>query len=227
MLYCKRCGINIESDRSHCPLCGKCVSEENIKSRRKNEFYPDYQKWRRERMNTAAILTIILTALNALWLILELIIFKKLYYTWIILFGSFAVFTLAIWPIANKKSFSTKNVVSAIILCGFIYFLETYTKTQGWGIGIVIPVVLCLNSITIFCVMMARGYYKRSKMIPCFFIALIETAAFCICLFTLYPSVSGAWLNITSLCLCWLLTILLFSVRYKKIVNGLKKDFHF
>ena len=44
MKHCKFCNIDIEEKKVHCPLCGKCVDEEKVKSGMVNhsDIYPDY-----------------------------------------------------------------------------------------------------------------------------------------------------------------------------------------
>ncbi len=226
MLFCKRCNIYVEDDRSHCPICGKCVCEENIKKPRKHEYYPDNHKWQRARLNFAALISIILAAANIIWLFIELIIWHKLDLTLFFLTGSAIFFIVFVLPLIHKQAFTTNSVISAIAICAFLFFLETYTRTIGWGLGIVMPLALAADSLAMWVIMISRGYYKRSTMFPCLFIAILSTGVFLLNWLTSYTPLLGMWPSVVSISVSWGLVVLLFGIRYRKIVKGMKKDFH-
>lgn len=225
-VHCNNCNIEVDSERIHCPICGKCVNAENVDKALKREKYPDYLSWKKEQFSITALLTLILFILNLTWLVTEYAVFGNFYYTCIFVATSILAFFILIWPLTRRQHILEKGVIAIFSLSAFLVFIEFYTDTFGWGLSYAIPAVLLAYDIAAFVVMFTRGYYKRSVLYPCFFIALCSSVVFALNFTVFKNSVSVFWPCIVVFALSWIMFATLFIIRRRKIINGLKKDFY-
>lgn len=231
--FCRNCKVTIEKDRSYCPVCGKCVNEENLDKPREFSFYaqiePDKKRFNFDHFIWVLIIGLLVA--NMVLLVTELVITSGsagmyLYF----LAGSLLLFSTLLWPLLKRYSLMSVIVISATTIPLFLLFLDFYIVHRnpdapfGWGVATAIPMVLMGLSIVIGISMLFRGYKRRSLLYPSLYLGLLSLALFIVVL--CIPSLQPLWPSIVALSVTWGIAIFLFIVRFKKVVKGVKKDFH-
>jgi len=224
--YCNNCKIYVEDDRSHCPLCGKCVNEENLNKPRKFNLFPDY-KWHKKRKNIALFIVLVSFFISLITFgSVEFFAFNSLHLSAYVLVGLTYIFIAFIMPSLKRWGFSAIAISQILLTSVLIVFIEVYSNTFGWGISYTVPAFMVASSIAVYAVMLSRGYYQRSNCYPSLCCVIISVIIFALSV-TVYKGVIPFWPSLTSFVVSIVLFVSLFVFKRKKIIKGLKKDFNF
>ncbi len=223
--FCNSCNLYVESDRSHCPLCGKCVNEDNLNKARKFNYFPDY-KWHKKRKNVATLIVLVsLVLFDLIFCLGEFLFFNQFNIGPYVLVGTAYIYVACILPSLQMWSFSAISFSQVVLTTLLFVFIEFYSNTFGWAINFVIPSFILASSIAIYIVNLSRGYYARSNFYSSLCCVIISSVLFALSL-TIFKGVVRIWPTLVSFVVSVVLFITLFVFKRKKIIKGLKKDFN-
>ncbi|MBQ8430608.1 MAG: hypothetical protein IJX26_01520, partial [Clostridia bacterium] len=161
MKHCDVCNIEIADNISHCPLCGKNILKNQEKITNQTFMcYPDNKIWSNNRNMIVNYFFWLLTIGTVICTILELVFFKRYYFSCYVLTGSvFAIFNILL-PIKKRWCFSSVSTIVGISICAYLIFIELFTGTFGWGIMYTLPFFLLFMCIYSTSIIWSRNYYK-------------------------------------------------------------------
>lgn len=221
--YCNKCNVELENTASHCPLCGKCVSEELVgKEILHDNFLTDYkfQKNKKEALRATAFVLILA---NFLTVFLELLLEGNIDFTIHVAVATAFTFFGIIIPIKNNWSLVNYHSIFYISVSLYIVFLENYASSFGWGITYVIPLFVLAFSFYNFGMVLSNIKNRSEYILPMLILTTIAIIAFIVNYFgalKLWPSLSALLAVITFVSIS-------FVFHSSKILKALAKKLHF
>jgi len=157
MIKCDNCGVSVTGERSHCPLCGKKLSDTDLK----NE---DYGIFPRVKMRMAYNLIVKITTFVAIVAILVINLINSSFIPHLKLYVPLSLGVCCAWIIivvgVRKRKNIPKNIlyeaVISIVLC---LIWDQVTGWHAWSINYVLPITIgALNGFYF-----VMSYIDRSK----------------------------------------------------------------
>lgn len=217
MNRCDRCNVEVVASK-FCPLCGRCVSDENTFSK----VYPDATPEKQSAKYALRIVFGVLLLINFLAVALELIITKKFFYSWHIIVPSVLLYISVYFPIKKQWSLTGVFNISLFTVCGYIIFLELFTNTFGWGVYYVVPFVLLAASILSWVCMSILKFIKVDVQLPLITSSILALVNFLV----VYLTKGVYWPSTVSMLTGFALVFILFVVKSRRAKKNLQKNFH-
>ncbi|MFC0772632.1 DUF6320 domain-containing protein [Terrimonas alba] len=233
MIICKNCGVQLEADMQHCPLCGQAVKGNGTNE--ETALYPPQPMSGRNKLTepqkkfTWEIISLILLSAIAATFIIDFIINRKI--TW----SEYpAAISLIIFSYISLFAFSQQNSFLQMLI-GFVLssvsmiVLDALTGGLSWAIQLGIPLLLATNLIVAVMLAIIRG--SKYKGINLLAWAFLGTALLSICIEAIlsYYQMKAfrfTWSVIVGGCIVPVVLVLLFVHFRLKKGRSLKKTFH-
>ncbi|MEI6947390.1 DUF6320 domain-containing protein [Paraflavisolibacter sp. H34] len=237
MVYCNRCGVELEEDMRHCPLCGEAASA-NPRVEQEHGTVPadpgiaPYGHGKMDRPQK-----------RLTWEIISLILFSGITTSFIIDFAMNRHITWSEYPIAicliifsyvscfafwNQRTIV--DIAAGFLLSSaFLLLIDALKDGMNWAIGLGIPLLFAVNLVLILLLAVFRAArYKGMNLIAYAFIA---AAFLCTCiegLLSLFKNGSFHlwWSLIVMACLFPVVLVLLFVHFRLRKGRSLHKTFH-
>lgn len=227
MKHCNYCNVDVEDQKVHCPLCGKCIDEEKVKTGIVNhsDIYPDYKYKSSHRYKILAckILSLTLFIISLLCMGIDLFVNSTISFSLIVLVSFIYLHFILLRPLRKNMPLETMLMIISFFTILFVIFLELYTKTFGWGINIAVPSVLAGISLLGFIFMIATRFNDTDMIKPILINLLLNIVLFILLAVFKQPiliSVISLFFN-----LAVVLFVLLF--RFKTASKSITKEFRF
>lgn len=231
-MYCKNCGVELESDMQVCPLCGTPVNDRQDVADSVYDKPGSYLKRplnRTQRKFTWEIISIILGSGIVAAFIVDFIISGSITWSEYTTATGFVIFCYV-----SVFAFWRKNILVEIA-CGFLLsaicflILDMITGGIDWAIRLAIPLLLSVNVIGVIYMQIVRS--TSNKGINLIALAFLGAALICLCTEGIISFFTkGIWrLNwsvIVSACVAPVAIVLLFIHFRLKKGQHLKRTFH-
>ena len=146
---CKNCNIEVSSDLSNCPLCGKYLLDESIGEKpEKNKYsFPTYSMNDIYRTKWVNIIRIFFWLIGGFVLFVNLIFKTTPYYFPYVITALVMIMRVFIAPFSKKESYLKSITTASIILSLFLIFVDAYDSytfktTFGWAMSYSAPLLL-------------------------------------------------------------------------------------
>ncbi len=228
---CSSCNVDVSSDLSHCPLCGKYLLDD-----RKNEqtsvnkySFPRVSMKEVQRakwINIIRILfwlaAIITTAINLLWETTP-------YYFPYVIAALFVVMQVFIIPFSQKQRYVKKITWSAILVSLFLIFIDAYDYFTcgtpfGWALIYTVPFLLASIVIAsaIICLASRRNEIDMLKSVG---ILMIYSIIYFLVVILAFDNVA-LWPSLVFTCVAVGWFLLLQVIKRNLLWKELAKNFH-
>ncbi len=255
MPICTRCGVQIESDYSTCPLCGAVLSSESAAaadtSAGRREAQEKFEPGSIQEIDNAELdenhAAIEAHDAKVRLLFHEAIGFLALAGAVVVLATDFAYgmdiswsriplisigyVWVSIFLIPRLKRIPYLLVVAEILLLGaYLYGLNRFTGGPGWYWGIAFPIVASIGLLTLLSVLGIRIF--KLSVLGGLAVGLVAAGLFTLCIdgiLTLYfhDQLDFSWSIVTAASVVPLIAFLVsFERRLKKRGSNLQKHFH-
>ncbi|WP_028973313.1 DUF6320 domain-containing protein [Spirochaeta cellobiosiphila] len=175
MPYCPRCGVEVESTRSHCPLCstpiptlsGLIPEDELLEAPVEKERMKKRLESKTKRRIAIEILTIFFVPITLLVMAIDLLINHHISWSIYPALSLITVFLLAFFPLVffNKKfSFA----ISYFLTFGGILYVAEYISKHNWYWNIGLPILVVLTLVIALIVLMTVKSKRKGFNIPAF-----------------------------------------------------------
>lgn len=207
MPYCPKCGVQVENQRSTCPLCSFPIPnvEEPKKNVTEREGYllnryrlkqaENRRRWKEARVFVYMGITFSLVVLSLIFGILDYHFSGILSWSKYVISSNLAVVILLFFLLKIIPGFLPNFLGLGITTGSFLYILDSLNGTIGWfwDLGLVI----CINTmIWLFILrMLIRHTHRRGLNIPAY--SLIAGTLACISLELIRDLYQGADLHLT------------------------------
>lgn len=155
MIKCDNCGVNITGERSHCPLCGKKLSD---------AIEEDYEIFPKVKQRMSYNLIVKITTFAAIVAILVINIINSSFIPHLKLYVPLSLGVGCAWIIivvgVRKRKNIPKNILYEAVISVLLCLLwDHVTGWRGWSVNYVIPITFAaLNSFYF-----VMSYVDRSK----------------------------------------------------------------
>lgn len=227
---CESCKVELSSDLSNCPLCGKHISQNLPKAEVNKKSYPVYSL---KFVQTARWYNMIRALF---WLSAAICIVTNLYFKttpyWFpyVLAGLVLIFHAFIEPIKSNVSSYIKNlIVMSILVSIFLIFVDAYDyytlKTPfGWSLGIVAPCVMLAGVIATTIISLCSKIYEAELLKSITLIAILSIIYFVIKI--VWFKNLATWPSLVLMCVSVGSVVILEIVKRNKLIKELTKEFH-
>jgi hypothetical protein len=203
MPYCSKCGVEVETHKTHCPLCQTKIQEiENLVIEDKKK-YPDQQVLRPKKIRTKKQKRILAWEIISVTLLLPLLItlFIDLIFNKAVSWSLYPISTLIlVWIIITIPLLFTKNL--PVLLVGetvpyFIYFLVVDLINNGkldWYLRLGIPII---STVLTTAIAIAIGsIYMKHKGANIAALIVLGIGVVCVVIdFTITSYISEKWIS--------------------------------
>lgn len=227
---CSACKVQVSADLSYCPLCGKyLLLNEGDKIEKKDSSFPDYDytyinrgKWVRTIKTTFINASLICFLIN--------ILFGSKPYWFPYVIASLALLYLTVFlPFKRENNFLQCLVRSAVLCSLFLIFIDFYNYKMwgtifGWSFVYAAPSVLTAFSIVIGIL----GLSLRKYDVLHFYASLVMIllSGIYLGLKFLFFETTPAWATLMFVCASVIVSIVLLTFKYKKVLKDMLKRFH-
>lgn len=233
MIVCNNCGVELEENMQHCPLCGQGVNSneytrETALPLQTSSSYSSKLTVPQKKFTWEIVSLILLSAIVATFII-DFIINRKI--TWseypaaisLIIFSYLSLF--AFW----RQTIIIQLAAGFVLSSACIIALDALTGGINWAIQLVIPLLLMANLIVAGMLSIIR--VSKDKGINLLAWAFLAAAFLCICIEAIlsyyqYKTFHFAWSVIVGGCIVPVVLVLLFVHFRLKKGRSLKKTFH-
>lgn len=227
---CKNCGVNVSSDLSNCPLCGKHIGLNSDKCELNKKSYPIYSL---KFVHTARWYNIIRTIFWIIGITCTLVNLKYrngAYWFPYTLAGLIMVFHVFIETIkSNVKSYIKNLTVMSVLLAVFVIFIDAYNHYAfdvefGWAITYAAPFIMLAGVIASGIICLSSRIYESELLRRVTFLAAFSILYFLIKMFC-FKGLSD-WPSLVFMCTSVGMVVILELFKRNKLVKELSKEFH-
>lgn len=145
MRTCKHCKITVNAPRKLCPLCQGQLKRDPDTSDTEEESFPIIRTYYQQFSLFFRILMMISIAACAVSVVLNLLFFNSVWWSFIVLAGIVFMWLTVVTAVKKRKNLP-KNILYQIVLISLIVWLiDFFTGWLKWSVNYVIP-ALCLFS---------------------------------------------------------------------------------
>lgn len=227
---CKNCNVQVSSDLSNCPLCGKYVLKSNQTITQNKRSFPIYSFKNFQNIKWYNITRGMFWITAIICLLVNLIFPTKPYwfpYVWALLVMVFHVFIV---PLKERASEYIKDLlIMSILVSLFLIFIDAYNHFAlstkfGWSITYAGSFIMLASVVAVGFICLFTKLYES---------ALLRNVTFMTIFSILYFLVSFLWFkhlplwpSLSFMCGSMFVTVVLELFKRNKLIKELKKDFH-
>lgn len=226
--FCSSCKVEVASDLTNCPLCGKYIAE-NQKPHENENSYPRYDL---KFVQTAKWYNIIrsffwLAALCCL--VINLVQPTKPYWFVYVLAALTMIFYVFIRPIkVNVKSYIKSLTAMSVVVAIFLIFVDWYNHFSfdvkfGWALTYAAPFVMFAGVIAAAIVSFCYKRYENELLRSVVFMGFLSVAYFLIVALCFNIPL---WPSLTFMCTSIGLVVVLELFKRRRIIENLSHEFH-
>lgn len=243
MPICRQCGVEVESDYTHCPLCGEAIERAEQGPRADAESGSTAAGPENERTSAAIeahdakVRLLFQEVVGFIALAGAVVVFATDFaygmdLSWSrIPLISIGYLWLTVFMIPRLKRVPYLLVAAEILLLGlYLYALNMFTGGPGWYWGIAFPIVAAFGLLMLLSVLAIRIF--NLSVLGGLAVGFVATGLFTLCIegalnLYFYDRLSFSWSIITAASVIPLIAFLVnFEKRLKKRGSNLEKHFH-
>lgn len=227
---CESCKVELSSDLSNCPLCGKHISQKLPKAQVNKKSYPIYSL---KFVSTARWYNMIRALF---WLAGIICVVTNLYFRttpyWFpyVLAGLVMVFQALIEPIKTRVSSYIKNlIIISVLVAVFLIFVDAYNYYTlavkfGWAFGYAAPFTMLAGVIATTIISLCSKIYESELLRSVTFIGVVSIVYFIVKIFCFKDIVT--WPSLVFMSVSVGAVVVLEIFKRNKLVKELSKEFH-
>jgi len=227
---CENCGVELSSDLSNCPLCGKYLNKSLEKSKKNNRSYPLYDLKFVETARWYNIIRVFFWIIGIVCVIVNLMFKTQPYWFAYVLAALVMIFHVFISTIKESVKNYIKNLtIMSILVSIFLIFIDVYNNitlnaTFGWSIAYVSPFVMSAGVIASTVICLSSRIYETELLRNISFIAFLSIIYFIVKIACFKDL--ATWPSLVFMCISVGLVIVLELFKRNKLVKELIKEFH-
>lgn len=233
MIICKNCGVELEDEMLHCPLCGDPVAgtgKVQLPAPGHQQLFPSsYKMSQPQKKFTWEIVSIILLSGIIATLIIDFIINKRITWSEYPVAISLSIFSyISIFAFWDQRTII--QMTGGLVLSSFFQFiLDILTGDTRWAVQLGIPLLLATNLVVAALVaVIGRSRHKGINLVAYGFLgaAVLCVAVEGILSFFTKGTIYFEWSIIVAGCIIPVVLVLLFVYFRLKKGRSLEKTFH-
>jgi len=228
---CSHCNVDVSSDLSNCPLCGKYVlNDEKNEEIEKNKYsFPIYSFNEIYRAKWVNIIRTLFWIAGAICLIINLIFKTKPYYFPYVITALVMISAVFVTPFSKKQSYVKNITKSSVIISLFLIFIDAYDyftmgTTFGWALSYSAPMILSATVLAaaIICIVSRRHEVDMIKSVGWF--TIYSVIYFLVVLFA-FPELA-LWPSLVFMSVATGWFLLLQVIKRNLLWKELRKNLH-
>ncbi len=227
---CNSCNVEVSSDLSNCPLCGKHVMADGQKPVANNKSYPIYTPKYVDTTKWYNVIRVLFWIAGIICIIINLIFKTKPFWCLYVIAALIMVFHVFIEPIKVTVSSYIKNLtIMSILVSLFLIFIDAYNHFSfdisfGWSLGYVAPFIMTASVLasTIICFCSKKHEVELMKNVS--FVAGFSIIYFLVKVI-LFKNIAS-WPSLVFMCVSLTFVILIELFKRHKLIKELSKEFH-
>ena len=225
---CSSCKVEVSSDLSNCPLCGRHIEGGALGPNEKS--YPIYDTSFVITMAWYSFLRALFVLSGVVCVVVNLIFPAKIYWCLYVLAALLVTFCVFILPLkVGAKQYIKRLNIDSLFISAFIIFIDAYNHFNfgfnfGWSVEYAAPfvmfaAVLC-STVICFCVRRYEGELLTSIAVMAVFSIIYFIVMVCG-----FRSLS-CWAAIVLMCTSVGLVAILRLFKRRKLLSQLAREFH-
>ena len=228
---CKNCCLDVSSDLSNCPLCGKYLLNETIGEKaEKNKYsFPVYSMNEIYRTKWVNIIRIFFWLIGGICLLINLIFKTTPFYFPYVITALVMIMRVFIAPFSKKESYLKSITTASIVLSLFLIFVDAYDSYMlgtlfGWAMSYSSPLLLASTVIASSIICLSSRRYEIDMMKSVSILMMYSIIYFFVVIFA-FPALA-LWPSLVfmSVSICWFL--ILQTIKRNILWKELRKNFH-
>ena len=228
---CKNCNVDVSSDLSNCPLCGKYVlddakSEKVIQNKYSFTIYSLNEIY---RAKWVSIIRVIFWLIGILSVVVNLIFKTSPYFFPYVVGALVMIMIVFISPFGKKQSYLKNITRSSIIISLFLIFIDAYDHLTmdtlfGWGLEYSAPLFLTATVLAASIMCLVNKRYEMDTMKHLLVIMIYAIIYFLVVLFA-FPNLK-IWPSLVFMCVSVGFFIIIQTIKRNLLWKELQKSFH-
>lgn len=227
---CSSCNVEVSSDLSNCPLCGKHITDDGQKPVANHKSYPIYDLKFVDTTKWYNVIRVLFWIAGIICVIVNLIFKTQPFWCPYVLAALVMVFHVFIEPIKVTVSSYIKNLtIMSILVSLFLIFIDAYNHFSfdspfGWALGYVAPFIMTAGVLasTIICFCSRKHEVELMKSVS--FVAVFSVIYFLVKI--IFFSNIVTWPSLVFMCVSLSFVVVLELFKRHKLVKELSKEFH-
>ena len=228
---CKNCNIDVSSDLSNCPLCGKYVLDDSKSEKIKpNKFsFPIYSLNEIYRAKWVNVIRVLFWLIGCICVLVNLIFKTSPYFFPYVIGALVMIMIVFISPFGKKQSYIKNITRASIIISLFLIFIDAYDHLTmntvfGWGLEYSAPLFLTATVLasSIVCLLSKRHELDTMKHV---LVLMIYAIIYFLVVLLAFPQLA-VWPSLVfmSVSIGWF--AILQIIKRNKLWKELQKNFH-
>ena len=227
---CENCKVELSSDLSNCPLCGKHIAQGLPKAEINKKSFPLYDLKFVQTARWYNMIRIIFWFIAVVCIVTNMYFKTSPYWFPYVLAGLVLIFHAFIEPIKSKVSNYIKNlIIISILVSIFLIFVDAYNyytlkSAFGWSIGFVAPCVMLAGVISTTIISLTTKIYEAELLRGISLICVISIIYFIVK--TVWFKNLETWPSLVLMSVSIGAVVVLELVKRNKLIRELSKEFH-
>ena len=227
--FCKYCNVEVSSDLSNCPLCGKHVLQNN-KTEQNKMSYPVYDLKSVQSARWYNIIRVMFWLAGIICVSVNVFLGHSPYWFPYALAGLVMIFHVFIEPVkTNVASYIKSLSIMSVLMAIFVIFIDAYDHYAysikfGWALAYAAPFIMIAGVTASGVICLSSKIYEVELLRRVVFLAVISIIYFAIK--TIWFKSLPTWPSLTFMCTSVGVVMLLELFKRNKLVKELSREFH-
>ena len=227
---CKSCGVEVSSDLSNCPLCGKHIGNNNTKCEKNERSYPFYNLKTIQTARWYNIINVLFWIIGVICVVVNLVFRTDIYWFPYVLAGLVMIFNAFIEPVkVNVASYIKNLTIMSVLMAIFVIFIDAYNhysfKVQfGWALAYAAPFIMFAGIIASTIICLSSKIYEVELLRRITFLALFSIVYFLVKI--IWFDKLATWPSLVFMCTAVGSVVVLELFKRNKLIKELSKEFH-
>jgi hypothetical protein len=186
--------------------------------------YPPSKELEADRYNMAIrLLVFISVVLGSTSLLINIMTYEGVLWSLVVIGSILFLWAAIAYPIIFKRNIGQIVIVEAVSTCIFIYLIEWFTQSKGWGLTYVTPFLLIGATFFITLIILIKRPKWREYTV---YQTVMVILGFLPVIFCIFGLVTVIWPSVVSAFYSFLTITGMYILAHKKYETELKKRFH-
>ncbi len=226
--YCSSCNVEVSSDLTNCPLCGKYIAK-NQKATVNENSYPVYDLKFVQTAKWYNIIRVLFWLAAVCCVVINLVEPTREYWFPYVLAALVMLFYVFIRPIkVTVKSYIKSLTAMSVVVAIFVIFVDWYNHFSfgtkfGWSVTYAAPFVMFAGVLAAATISFCYKRYENELIRSVAFMGILSVVYFIvIALCFNFP----LWPSLTFMCTSVGLVVVLELFKRRRILENLSHEFH-
>jgi len=233
MIVCKNCGVELDDDVQHCPLCGELVAGDGsiVSSPQSHQWplpYPGEMTPPQKKL-TWEIVSVVLLSVIMATLLIDYILNRQVTWSEYPVAVSLTAFAYVSLFAFSRQRIGVRMAGGFLLGSIFMIVLDALTAGVGWSTGLGVPLLLAANVVTgVLILSIRKSKYRGLNLVAYFVVAAAMLTVFLEGILSRFRSGTFEvdWSVIVAGCAMPVVLVLLFLHFRLKKGSHLERTFH-